>query len=287
VREAAEFEDWTRTVAESFRIRAGEAFHRLGIAYAADGNYPQAIKAVTRWTELDLLHEPAHRLLMLLNAWAGDRPGAVAAYRNFAAILDIELGVAPLEETTELFEAILDEDLPPAPGVSRRPQARSGPATRPSSTMLDREDELDRLERAVLTRTEGGALVVLDGAAWMGKTRLIEELTRLRVAVGDLVVTARAVRMESTLPYGVVAQILKGLADPIHRSSDRIPTWTLVEAARILPNLWPETPDGPTDVLGELRVLEAIEQILNNLSRIQPTIIIVEDLQWIDPASSD
>jgi tetratricopeptide (TPR) repeat protein len=121
----------------------------------------------------------------------------------------------------------------------------------------------------------------------MGKTRLIEELTRLRVAVGDLVVTARAFRMESTLPYGVVAQILKGLADPIHRSSDRIPTWTLVEAARILPNLWPETPDGPTDVLGELRVLEAIEQILNNLSRIQPTIIIVEDLQWIDPASSD
>jgi hypothetical protein len=61
----------------------------------------------------------------------------------------------------------------------------------------------------------------------------------------------------------------------------------LVEAARILPNLWPETPDGPTDVLGELRVLEAIEQILNDVSRIKPTIMSVEVLPWMVPASSD
>lgn len=287
VREAAEFEDWTRTVAESFRIRAGEAFQRLGIAYAAEGNYPQAIKAVTRWTELDLLHEPAHRLLMLLNAWTGDRPGAVAVYRNFAAILDIELGVAPLEETTELFEAILDEDLPPAPGISKRPQARSGSAKRPETTMLNREDELDRLERVVTTRDGAGALIVLDGAAWIGKTRLIEELGQLRAAQGDLLVTAKAFRMERNLPYGVVAQILKGLNDSIENRSEQIPTWALLEGARILPNLWSETPDKSTDVLGELRVLEAIEQILIILSHGQSTVIVVEDLQWIDSASGE
>ncbi len=89
------------------------------MAHAAQGDYGQAVIAVGRWIALDELHEPAHRLAMLLHAWAGDRAGAIQAYRDCVAALDRELGVPPLEETTELYEAILDEDLPPAPGVRR------------------------------------------------------------------------------------------------------------------------------------------------------------------------
>src|SRR5262245_25809667 len=87
------FDDWVRSVAESTRIRVGECFDRLATAHAANGDYPAAIEAVTKWIDLDPLHEPAYRSLMLLNAWAGDRPGAVAAYRRCTAVLDTELGV--------------------------------------------------------------------------------------------------------------------------------------------------------------------------------------------------
>ena len=97
IKDAPDFEDWARTVAESYRLKAGDAFQRLAMALAGTGDYTSAIDAAVRWIDLDELHEPAHRLLMLLHAWAGDRPGAVEAYRRCVAVLDRELGVAPLE----------------------------------------------------------------------------------------------------------------------------------------------------------------------------------------------
>ncbi|HEY5891572.1 MAG TPA: BTAD domain-containing putative transcriptional regulator [Acidimicrobiia bacterium] len=287
VRDAVEFEDWTRTVTETFRLRAGGAFQRLGIGYASAGHYPQAIEAVTRWTELDPLHEPAHRMLMLLNAWAGDRPGAVASYRNFVGTVDRELGVSPLDETTELYEAILDDDLPPAPGLRRQPKSHPSSAAPKPAKMLDRVSELDRLLLSVDRRLGVGKLVVIDGAAWMGKTRLLEEFVQMSTATQTTVAVARSFQMERSLPYGVASQIIKALAPAIDRYRDEIPVWALQEASRIVPALWPEVPVPTVDVLGELRIFEAIEQILSVLGHSQPSIVVVEDLQWIDPASGE
>ncbi len=288
IRQAVEFEDWTRTVTEKFRLRAGEAFNRLGFGYASGGNYSQAIEAVTRWTELDPLHEPSHRLLMLLNAWAGDRPGAVASYRNFVGIVDRELGVSPLEETTELYEAILDEDLPPAPALRRQPRTHQPSTAHPPNEMLDRVGELDRLLFSVERRQGGGGkLVVIGGAAWMGKTRLLEEFVQMSTASQKSVAVARSFRMERSLPYGVAAQIIKALAPHIERYRDEIPAWSLQEASRIVPALWAEGSVQSVDAFGELRILEAIEQILSVLGRSHPSVLVVEDLQWIDPASAE
>ena len=43
---------------------------------------------------------------MRLYAWAGQRNAALHQYRECVRILEQELGVAPLAETTELYEAI-------------------------------------------------------------------------------------------------------------------------------------------------------------------------------------
>ncbi|MDP9144143.1 MAG: bacterial transcriptional activator domain-containing protein, partial [Actinomycetota bacterium] len=66
LRDAPSFDDWARTVSESLRIKAGEAFNRLAIARAAAGDYSGAMAAVGKWVDLDPLHEPAYRLMMLL-----------------------------------------------------------------------------------------------------------------------------------------------------------------------------------------------------------------------------
>jgi DNA-binding SARP family transcriptional activator/Tfp pilus assembly protein PilF len=287
VRDAPDFEDWARTVGENFRLRAGEAFQRLGAAYAVEGNYSRAIKAVTRWADLDPLHEPAHRYLMLLNAWAGDRPSAVSTYRHFAAVLDSELGVPPLEETTELYEAILDEDLPPAPGTRRQPRSAGRPNAPTETAMLGRTGELDMLLDLATEERKTGALVLLEGTAWMGKTRLIEEFAAVREKVGDLIVIARSFRMENNLPYGVAGQILKGVSGPLIEYSGHAAPWALREAARIFPALWPELPEPATKDLEPLHVLEAVEHLLTIVGTNRPTSIIVEDLQWIDQASSE
>ena len=286
VRDAPEFEDWERTVTEDFRLRAGEAFNRLAMGRAASGDYPGAIAAVSRWIELDSLHEPAHRLLMLLNAWAGDRPGAVEAYRNFVAILDRELGVAPLEETTELHEAILDEDLPPAPGARRRVKTHEIGAAATEGEMLNREAELAELHAVRRLAESKGQVAALTGAAWMGKTRLLEEFSSQVEANGDTVLFGRAFRMEQALPYGVITQILSSATPLIETHRDTIPEWALVETARLVPNLAPPQSPSAADRFGELRLLEGIHAVLDQIAKDGHLVVLVDDIQWVDSASA-
>ena len=50
---------------------------------------------------------------MKLYAWSGQRTAALRQYRESVRLLDEELGVPPLEETTELYQAINENRLPP------------------------------------------------------------------------------------------------------------------------------------------------------------------------------
>ncbi len=286
MRDAAEFEDWARTITESLRIQAGAAFQRLAMARAASGDYSGALRAVHSWIELDPLHEPAYRLLMLLSAWDGDRPGAVEAYRRCVAILDQELGVPPLEETTELYEAILDEDLPPAPGVRRKVKAQA-PTVSPPEAMIDREEETATLLQAMDNLTISGKGIVISGSAWMGKTRLLEELGAAARASGRSALSGRAFRTEQDLPFGVAAQLLRSAAPLIERHLDQLPTWALGEVARLVPEFQqaPASPES-ADPFGELRLFDGVFIVLSQLADSQPIVVMVDDVQWLDPASA-
>ncbi len=286
VKASPEFEDWVRGVAESTRIKVGEAFNRLGTALAAAGDYPAAISAVTRWIELDPLHEPAHRFLMLLHAWAGDRPGAIEAYRNCVAVFEQELGVPPLEETSELYEAILDEDLPPAPSARRRVKAEPSPPRRqPPTALIDRQEELDAMRGALQAAVSGhGRVLAVIGPPWMGKTRLLEELAT--ESAGQEVVVGRAFRMEQAIPYGVATQVLRGVAPLLRDDRSGAPDWAMAEIGRLVPDLWVGPTDGIPDRYGELRLLEAIQIVITALASTRPVMVMLDDVQWMDPASS-
>lgn len=283
VRDAPDFEDWARNVAEAYRMRVTLALQRLAIGLAAAGDYAGAIGAVARWIELDPLHEPAHRRLMLLHAWSGDRPAAIEAYRSFATVLDTELGVPPLEETTELMEAILDEDLPPAPGAPRRVTA--GITTRPAPipTILDRRQVLDSLRDELQQMDAVQRILLLTGSAWMGKTMILDHLGGEAAAAGFRVSFGRASRGEQGLPYGIATQLLRGLRPWLDPALEGIPSWALTEIGRLLPEVGPPDPAPPADRFGELRFLEAHRELFRSLSISGPVLLAVDDLQWADP----
>jgi len=287
IRDAPEFEDWARTVAESLRLRMGDACHRLAVARASTGDYGGAIASTQRWIELDELHEPAHRLLMLLHAWAGDRPGAIEAYRNFVAIVDRELGVPPLEETTELYEAILDEDLPPAPGARRRIQADTAVrhASPQPTDLIDRRTELETLRSWWAWTPLGGRVGIVTGAAWMGKTRLVEEFSSEVSTSGYRVLTGRAFRTEQSLPFGVTVQILRKGAGAIDATRETIPPWAIEEVSRLYPGTSGTPAHEPHERSSELRLFEAIHETIAAISRSGPLLMVVDDVQWADPAS--
>lgn len=281
LRDSPEFDDWTRQTAESYRLACERAYERLSIAFAAQGDYRRAIDAAHQWLELDRLREPAYRQLMLLNAWAGDRAAAAETYRRCLTTLNRELGVDPLAETTELYDAVLDDDLPPSPGP-RRP-AVPQPSLRPSPPpdLVDRRHELEVLARA-MTDQPGGTVIRLVGEAWMGKTRLIEEARSLAEEQGRPVVAVRGYRAERQLPFGVVAQALGALTNLPDWKATRgtVPAWARRETARIYPDLGPGPATG-SDTFAETRLYDALLRVLTA----GPIVYLVDDTHWVDESS--
>src|SRR5262245_51899877 len=110
------FDEWQFFQRESLSQLYGQVLEQLIAAHRAAEAWDVAIGYARRWVALDGLHEPAHRTLMRLYAWAGQPAAAVRQYQECVRILDAELGTAPEEETTALYETIRTRqlDLPAA-----------------------------------------------------------------------------------------------------------------------------------------------------------------------------
>jgi tetratricopeptide (TPR) repeat protein len=191
-----------------------------------------------------------------------------------------------LEETTELYEAILDEDLPPAPGAPRRVRAENPPRISAQPDLIDREDELAQLAGNLRQVVGGGGRVLsVTGAPWMGKTRLLEEFANDAGRQFEILI-GRAFRMEQNLPYGVATQVLTAAAPVIEANRDVIPAWVIHEVGRLVPGLDSDEDGETPDRFGELRLLEGVFTALVALADRRPLLVILDDVQWIDQASA-
>src|SRR5258706_4468854 len=121
LRDSPNFDDWQFYQADSVRRDLAGALERLVYCHSSQGNFDPAIAYARRWLSLDRLHEPAHRQLMQLYAWAGQRAAALHQYRECVQVLEQELGVAPLEPTTRLYQSIKENSAPPPPVQSKSP----------------------------------------------------------------------------------------------------------------------------------------------------------------------
>ena len=111
LRDSVEFDEWQAAEAAALKGELARALERLALGA---NDVRSAIGHARRWVSLDPLHEPAHRALMRLLAKAGDRSAALRQYRQCVQLLDRELGVGPLPETTALRDAIERGEQPEA-----------------------------------------------------------------------------------------------------------------------------------------------------------------------------
>jgi predicted ATPase len=124
------FDEWQFFQRESLRQLYGQVLEQLVQAYRGQQAWYEAIAYARKWVALDGLHEPAHRALMRLYAWAGQQAAALRQYQECARILDVELGAAPEDETTALYDAIRTRQLAPPQATARKP----GPTSEQSQT---------------------------------------------------------------------------------------------------------------------------------------------------------
>jgi DNA-binding CsgD family transcriptional regulator/tetratricopeptide (TPR) repeat protein len=159
-----------------------------------------------------------------------------------------------------------------------------------SSHFVGRIGELAELQLAVQEATAGrAALVLLGGDSGVGKTRLVGELEqRLRLeANGDrapLILRGDGVEpADGELPYAPLLSALRPLVREHHPALEALSAGSRAQLASLLPGLDDGRPrDDRPDPSGQLRLFEALLELLDLLSDAAPVVLILEDMHWAD-----
>ena len=133
------FDEWQFFVRESLRQLYGQVLEQLIAAHRAAQSWETAIGYARRWVSLDGLHEPAQRTLIQLYAWAGQLAAAARQYQECVRLLDAELGAAPEEQTTALYEAIRTRQFTPPETADRPPTPPLVPEPDPHERFVPQE----------------------------------------------------------------------------------------------------------------------------------------------------
>jgi DNA-binding CsgD family transcriptional regulator len=151
-----------------------------------------------------------------------------------------------------------------------------------STELLERDAERRHLEQAVSQAACGSPrLLVIEGAAGIGKTRLLEELQDLGVAAGMAVRWSRGTVLEQALAWSIVRQLLtQAVRDLTPEERGRSLQRAAARASPVL--------GLGSDVTAPLQFSEALHSLYwlaVELAEHAPLLMIVDDVQWADRES--
>jgi DNA-binding CsgD family transcriptional regulator len=152
-----------------------------------------------------------------------------------------------------------------------------------SSGLLERDAELAEIERLLERACSGaGALLVVEGPAGAGKTRLVEAATQAGLARGMLVLGSSASELERELGFGVVRALFEGAL--VRASPQRRRSLLSGAASAAAPVLSPEAAGGgaPTEPAA---ALHSLFWLVSNLAERDRLMLVVDDAHWADHPS--
>lgn len=165
----------------------------------------------------------------------------------------------------------------------RRPYDRLVGEGAMGTRLLEREHELQVLERGVAETLAGGAgLVLIEGPAGIGKSRLVTEARRRATAGGLLVLSARGSELEREFPFGVVRQLFEPHVADVE-ARERLLAGAAGAAATVFGFLQTAVEDPANE--STFAALHGLYWLTVNLSAETPLLIAVDDLQWCDRTS--
>ncbi len=198
-----------------------------------------------------------------------------------AGLLDIAEATDPLP-TFEVVHRELPSDRPPLPpGLAARPSGRC--------SFVGRGAEREHLLRLWAAAADGERrLVFALGEPGIGKSRLAAEFAAEAHADGAVVLSGRSFE-ESIVPYQPFVEALRQYVadcDPAGLEAQLSPDPTAL--LTLVPELAARIPSPATRETNEgdrYRLFDAVAALLSTISVSSPVLLVLDDLQWADPAT--
>ena len=244
-------------VAVAERVRLAElhllARERRAAAWARVNRSDEAVAELEALTTEHPLRERLWVRLAEALYLSGRQAEAIEACRVFTLTLREEMGLDPGVELQELQQSLLRQDL-------SLPEARQQPAV---LTLVGRQSERARLSAVMADAGSGnGSVVVLEGEAGIGKTRLAEAATAMASSQGWQVIWSRCADdagAPSLWPWSQVVSALGGgpLTPPQGRDPDE----------------------------QRFSLFQQLRQRLETASKRGPLLVVIDDIQAADATS--
>ena len=169
--DCVDYDEWQTAERAWLHRECADIHRRLSSYYADLQQYEQAIRYAQHWLASDTFHEPAHRQLMRLYAANGQRAEALRHYRSAADLLDAELATPPEDETTRLYETILNGQTPSIRLSTPSETSASSVLPPLPSLVIGRDEALMEIKRRLgLGGAETHAVTVIQGWPGVGKS---------------------------------------------------------------------------------------------------------------------
>ena len=288
-------------------------------ARLALGQHREVVADLEVAVQAEPLRERRWALLMLALYRSGRQGEALRAFTRMSKLLVEELGIEPSGQLRQLETDILNQALwlqgghGPQPSETARlggpvglptvvggsSHARSEPSPRrlpadllvvAQRSLIGRDTELGRLQRTVQGNPDRVGVVMVVGEPGVGKTRLVAAAAQSALDSGGRVLFGRCDEGLQA-PYQPFVEAFSSYVDEV--TTDELVAQlgpTGPELTRLIPSLAERVPtlgapkEGPPES-ERWYLFQAVASFLRSLSDGRRAVMVIDDLQWAEPAT--
>ncbi|MEA4960657.1 AAA family ATPase [Lutispora sp.] len=283
VKDEEVFEDWIMSSREKYKSLYVQKLYKKIKEDFTYRDYQSAEQCARRLIEIDEYDEKAYRVLMKAFAEMNMYNKAADIYNRLLEILERDLGIVPDIKSRELFQNIQE----------RRSSAKIERIDKGKRIFYGREQELAELhsnyDRFKSGRDYNSILII--GEAGIGKTALKDKFLEEIRQDDNFIMESNCYQAEEEFPLRPWNGILSKMLNIIGEERLKLPfAWRDILEA-FFPSFasYDEKSESAINIKANLLRLKMLEEtiisLLSKISKLKKTIVVFDDIQWMDNLS--